>query len=824
MNSNWELLEDVMESVNDLVVNGQLTPSQYANLLKELNGLISKGDITINDFSPEVLEKLNEANPDFTLLSVPRNGSVTPIKTTFFNIGGNLFDGNYEHGLLMTQQNNTVLMTRGNYSGVDGRTAVIQVEPNTTYMIELDITESNVIRVGTHSSRLEFPNEASSAYYLDNMHHSTSPGESLSSLEVRTNNTANFMYIYVSNEGKEPSLTLNKKNDRTTIKNEYIDLENLLDKNITPGHTTFFSKGGNNLFTGHYEDALLVLRDDGTTLEPRYNYGSWNGKTAVIPIEPNTEYTVEADPSQSNVFRVGTHTTSDAFMIPDSSNRLNNLIIATSVDEGPRSVNFTSNSTDRYLYVYVSNEGVNVDLTVKTGVAKLLEYRDGLLAGMDTSGKLKPTLNYNEWEGKTAIFKVKPKTTYQIDVNSDQSNVVRIGGHRSLVDFREYPSTLLLDTTHYDSSAGNSEYTHEITTASADEYLYVYVSNEGVEADVTIRNDSYVIPSHFLDLSSLPQPPSDADIKKDYRFNFNGDFNSVYSHPEIPDFISNPTTFTPAEYHSMFKDLVDEYPDILKRTKLGDDNYNNEMFKYELKPWEYYRQESEGLDSPDHEKMENPKIVITAGVHGREKSASYVIYYFVREMLKNLEDNENLDGLLTNIHFVFIPMACPSGFIDDSYGNRSGQNLNRDFPPYGKLSQPESQYIKNVLDDNSDMDYFIDFHNLLYKSDHIGYALTDDEFFSRAAMNAYKSVGRSWQKRYSGMPQEITHRWAYSTRANVGTVGKYVQDILGVPATIIEAPRQNNFFGDNSLHSVYCTRIGIDILVNTLNACVRNEM
>src|SRR5699024_12030689 len=104
------------------------------------------------------------------------------------------------------------------------------------------------------------------------------------------------------------------------------------------------------LCTRHYEYAFVFSGDDGTTLAARYNYGSWNGKTAVIPIEPNTEYTVEADPSQSNVFRVGTHTTSDAFMIPDSSNRLNNLIIGTSVDERPRSVNFTSSSTDRYLY------------------------------------------------------------------------------------------------------------------------------------------------------------------------------------------------------------------------------------------------------------------------------------------------------------------------------------------------------------------------------------------------------------------------------------------------------------------------------------------
>ena len=49
VNRNWDKLEGVLKSIDDLVFKGQLTEQEYAQLLQELNGLISKGEVSIHD-------------------------------------------------------------------------------------------------------------------------------------------------------------------------------------------------------------------------------------------------------------------------------------------------------------------------------------------------------------------------------------------------------------------------------------------------------------------------------------------------------------------------------------------------------------------------------------------------------------------------------------------------------------------------------------------------------------------------------------------------------------------------------------------------------
>ena len=94
INRAIDLINVQGKSIQDLVAEGQLTPNQYAQLIKNVNGLIAKGDIQINDLSEDVLEALKDADPTFNLLAVPRDKSVTPGKTTFMETGKNLFNIN----------------------------------------------------------------------------------------------------------------------------------------------------------------------------------------------------------------------------------------------------------------------------------------------------------------------------------------------------------------------------------------------------------------------------------------------------------------------------------------------------------------------------------------------------------------------------------------------------------------------------------------------------------------------------------------------------------------------------------------------------------
>lgn len=81
------------KTIQDLVADGQLTPEQYATLIQTINGMISKGDVTLNDISPEVLKLLQDSEGvPVNVLSIPRNRAVTHEKTTFLRTGKNLFN------------------------------------------------------------------------------------------------------------------------------------------------------------------------------------------------------------------------------------------------------------------------------------------------------------------------------------------------------------------------------------------------------------------------------------------------------------------------------------------------------------------------------------------------------------------------------------------------------------------------------------------------------------------------------------------------------------------------------------------------------------
>ena len=89
LNRAIDLINVQGKSIQDLVAKGQLTPTQYAELIKYVNALISKGDVTFDDIdinkgkllpkhlSEEVLEMVTGNAP---VNAVPADGSITTKK------------------------------------------------------------------------------------------------------------------------------------------------------------------------------------------------------------------------------------------------------------------------------------------------------------------------------------------------------------------------------------------------------------------------------------------------------------------------------------------------------------------------------------------------------------------------------------------------------------------------------------------------------------------------------------------------------------------------------------------------------------------------
>lgn len=139
------------KSIQDLVANGQLTPTQYATLIQTVNGLISKGNVTFDDIdinkgkllpshlSEEVLKMMVGETP---VNAVPADGSLTTIKyadksvtqskTNFLKLGKNLFKKtNVVYDKLLSPTQDGVFDATGYVTQLE----YIPAKANTTYHI-----------------------------------------------------------------------------------------------------------------------------------------------------------------------------------------------------------------------------------------------------------------------------------------------------------------------------------------------------------------------------------------------------------------------------------------------------------------------------------------------------------------------------------------------------------------------------------------------------------------------------------------------------------------------------------------------------------------
>lgn len=169
---------------------------------------------------------------------------------------------------------------------------------------------------------------------------------------------------------------------------------------------------------------------------------------------------------------------------------------------------------------------------------------------------------------------------------------------------------------------------------------------------------------------------------------------------------------TSEQFYQAFNDLVDDFPTYIIKTNLGNGSDGNPIYSYDLKPY-------------THSTRNNiPKFFIIAGVHGYEKSSCYGLYYFVRDLLYNSTKNQTLDYLRTHCELIIIPLVNRYGFDHNARTNANGVDLARNYDykfevmgyetPYytgpSAFSEPETQYIRNIVEANLDSLMTIDFH------------------------------------------------------------------------------------------------------------------
>ena len=186
-------------------------------------------------------------------------------------------------------------------------------------------------------------------------------------------------------------------------------------------------------------------------------------------------------------------------------------------------------------------------------------------------------------------------------------------------------------------------------------------------------------------------------------------------------------TMTPDALYAMYDALMAKYPHYITKTDLGlcSDGVNH-VYRYDFK-------DPEQRHYHDRRSETKAKAIIMSGVH-LEWAGMFGLYYALEE----ITENPALRDLRRNVHLIVVPCASPFTTIWSNWDVSEGQkNANGvevhqnfevgflypdhpDYEPPGTthhggtepLSEVETQYIDNILKENTDAAFFLTCHNM----------------------------------------------------------------------------------------------------------------
>lgn len=677
------------------------------------------------------------------------------------NHNKNLFHGHYRDELLYIGNNGLASFLFNNFSWFHGKLAAIKVEGGKQYTISFHPDDWRLVNPITvacaenlYPSNRKQESQSTSQKYYPVHHLYRHVGTILNPVTVTVPEGYDYLYIYVSNQGHTPRMQVEEGSKAT----EFIENKQIIPEVLE--EAGLLKKASYNVFDGKMESIGLLESLD---------------------IENSSEGVTVTDPTKTYVVKSGTSTIHGRSAIvrvkPNTT-----YAVSRTTDNGSGFVKVAAFKQNPVIL-----DSAFQDATDTGG------YLFGRTIGIDTSAD-KVLVRTEEEETYLVIHLSETYTFDMIQVTEG-------------IEFKEIKAKKIIPNYLLDTSEPKRP---------------SFVPEHSSDAAVTHANNFVELPSNYSEdwwgLESLPYR-----LKKLVKYNYNVDlYQKYYRQGPLKDFFpgKNPDNQVKVvDVHAKYHALVDKYPEYFSKTFIGKAESDYDMYRYETKPVVPFISKSLTSwipDMPGSIPLRQPTFFITSGIHGNERAATYSVYYFFEELLENPQEDPLLDWIKNNVKFVIVPAVSPSGFDLNRYGNVN-MNLNRDFPPYGEATQAETRIAMQQITEWADkIDFHYDFHNSAgHSGSKVGYALTDSRELAMGALPVYQDIGKKLSKEFpEDMTQDPRYIYGWTSPANIGTIGKYSQEIHGIRSMIFETYRwgDKGMYAGMPLNNELVTRVGVDLM------------
>lgn len=299
-------------------------------------------------------------------------------------------------------------------------------------------------------------------------------------------------------------------------------------------------------------------------------------------------------------------------------------------------------------------------------------------------------------------------------------------------------------------------------------------------------------------------PSSDLNKSEINYFALDNHLNLEYTPPTIKGIGVNDElpagSISYTDYYDYYDELMEKYPDYISKKLEGTDKDGNEIYRYDFKP-----------ERPEYSKdlvemepnFNKPKIFLVSSTHGYERTIIWALYNTMKLICEEWEENEALEFLRWNAHFIVIPIISPSGYTNATRINGNGVDLNRNFTAdWGNgsanpelttyrgpspLSEPEAKICDNIMK-NEDLTFVIDFHNFhsASKSNYFNWFIGSSPFVNALGEQLISKMSRKWKKNYPDLPQDSRFFGYVNPMIEVGSMTNQAIKKYGISSTLFE--------------------------------------